>query len=246
VAYALKANSANALDAPDGDPTNAVFVNNNGNVGVGTTNPSQTLEVVGAIKSRNASSVYKDRAALLYNSKTGHLSLGPESGTGLDGATILLAGPSDTSTGVPGGISFITPHGGPSRRAMIITDSGNVGIGTSGPTEKLVVVGNIFASGSITPGSSRELKENIADLSLQEAVAAFENLKAVKFNYKADEKKDLHIGFIAEEVPELLATPDRKGVNSMDVVAVLTKVMQEQQKEIAALREEVNVLKQQQ
>jgi len=75
---------------------------------------------------------------------------------------------------------------------------------------------------------------------------ALDNLNAVKYTYKADEQKDLHIGFIAEEVPELLATPDRKGVNPMDVIAVLTKVMQGQQKEIAALREEVNALKQQQ
>ena len=35
-------------------------------------------------------------------------------------------------------------------------------------------------------------------------------------------------GFIAEEVPELISTKDRKGLSSMDIVAVLTKVVQEQ------------------
>ncbi len=38
------------------------------------------------------------------------------------------------------------------------------------------------------------------------------------------------MGFIAEDVPDLIATKDRKGLSPMDIVAVLTKVVQEQQK----------------
>jgi len=123
--------------------------------------------------------------------------------------------------------------------------NGNLGIATTTPTEKLFVQGNIRATGSITPGSSRESKENIAALSLQEAASALASLNPIKFNYKTNDPKDLHVGFIAEEVPELLTTPDRKGVDPMDVIAVLAKVVQNQQKELAALREEVKALKQQ-
>ncbi|MFN8453923.1 MAG: hypothetical protein U0401_04495 [Anaerolineae bacterium] len=43
--YALHSSSSLALHAPDGSPTNAVYVDNNGNVGVGTTSPSEKLEV---------------------------------------------------------------------------------------------------------------------------------------------------------------------------------------------------------
>ena len=39
-----------------------------------------------------------------------------------------------------------------------------------------------------------------------------------------------HVGFIAEDVPELVTTKDRKGLSPVDIVAVLTKVVQEQQK----------------
>ncbi|MDO8281071.1 MAG: hypothetical protein Q7U10_00350, partial [Thermodesulfovibrionia bacterium] len=46
---------------------------------------------------------------------------------------------------------------------------------------------------------------------------------------KADDK-DGHLGFIAEDVPDMLATYDRKSLDPMDIVAVLTKVVQEQQK----------------
>jgi hypothetical protein len=80
-----------------------------------------------------------------------------------------------------------------------------------------------------TSVSSREAKENIKDLTTDEAIDALVGLKPVKFNYKA-EKEEEYVGFIAEEVPELVATKDRKSMSSMDVVAVLTKVVQEQQK----------------
>lgn len=53
----------------------------------------------------------------------------------------------------------------------------------------------------------------------------------MKFTYKAD-KTDPSVGFIAEEVPDLAATKDRKTLGPMDIVAVLTRVVQEQQKTI--------------
>jgi hypothetical protein len=121
--------------------------------------------------------------------------------------------------------------------------SGEVGIGTNDPSEMLYVVGNIYATGTITPGSSRELKENIRGLTADEAINTLENLYPQKFYYKAD-KEDEHVGFIAEDVPDLVSTKDRKGVAPMDVVAVLTKVVQEQQKTISELSNKVNVLEQ--
>ena len=83
--------------------------------------------------------------------------------------------------------------------------------------------------GTWNDASSREYKENIKNLTTDEAVEALEGLTPVKFNYKLhkDEKK---LGFIAEDVPELVATNSRKNLSTMDIVAVLTKVVQEQQK----------------
>jgi len=45
------------------------------------------------------------------------------------------------------------------------------------------------------------------------------------------------------DVPDLIATKDKKGLSPMDIVAVLTKVVQEQQKTISTLRDELNELK---
>ena len=104
-------------------------------------------------------------------------------------------------------------------------------------------MGNIRTSGSITEGSSRELKESISDLATSEALRAFNKLTPVKYNYKAEASKNLHVGFIAEDVPELLATPDRKGLRAMDIVAVLTKVLQEQQNRVSQLEKELSEIK---
>jgi hypothetical protein len=124
----------------------------------------------------------------------------------------------------------------------VFAPDGDVGIGIQNPTEKLYVVGNIYATGSITPGSSRELKENIRALPIDEAVKALNNLNPQKYYYKADREEE-HVGFISEDVPELVATNDRKGVDPMDVVAVLTKVTQEQQKTINKMAREIKELK---
>ena len=90
--------------------------------------------------------------------------------------------------------------------------------------------------------SSRAYKENIRSLSVDEAMETLKELSPVKFSYKTD-SRETHVGFIAEEVPALVATGDKKGMSPMDVVAVLTKVVQEQQKTISALSEELKELK---
>ena len=101
----------------------------------------------------------------------------------------------------------------------------------------------LTAGGTWTNASSRSLKENIADLSLQQALGAFTHLNPVTYNYKAD-KEEKHVGFIAEEVPDLVSTKDQKGLSPMDIVAVLTKVVQNQQAERQWLKTKMEALEQ--
>jgi hypothetical protein len=98
------------------------------------------------------------------------------------------------------------------------------------------------SGGVWTDASSRNLKENINALTSEQALDALEGLQPVTYNYKAD-KEEGHVGFIAEDVPDLVASKDRKGMSPMDVVAVLTKVLQEQQQTIDDLRQEITELK---
>jgi cytoskeletal protein CcmA (bactofilin family) len=112
----------------------------------------------------------------------------------------------------------------------------------AGPSTPFYIRGDGQVFGQFAQSSSKELKENIGLLCLQEAAQILAGLNPVKFNYKTDSDQHQNIGFIAEDVPELLATSDRKGVSIMDIVGVLTKVLQEQQKTILELAEKVKSL----
>jgi len=129
---------------------------------------------------------------------------------------------------------------------LVIDYSGNVAFGNFTPTFPLhMASGARCTTGGVwTNASSRELKENIKELSSSDALLAFNKLNPVTFNYKVD-SQDKHVGFIAEDVPDLVATQDKKALSPMDIVALLTKVVQEQQKTIAELNEKVNRLQQQ-
>jgi hypothetical protein len=89
----------------------------------------------------------------------------------------------------------------------------------------------------------QENTKRISNLSLQEATETLEGLNPIKFHYKAEQEKDLHLGFIAEDALELVATTDRKGLSAMDIVAVLTKVVQQQQAALKEQQAEIAALK---
>ncbi len=126
--------------------------------------------------------------------------------------------------------------GSSGKDVLTLTSGGNIGMGTTNPMYPLVMQSgaHVTDGGVWTNASSRDYKENISTLSSEEAISALAQLNPVKYNYKV-EKDEEYVGFIAEDVPGLVATKDRKSLSSMDIVAVLTKVVQEQQKKIAEL-----------
>ncbi len=91
--------------------------------------------------------------------------------------------------------------------------------------------GNVTAT-SFTNASSRSLKDNIVDLDSRKAQDALRQLTPVEFVYKDDPTADHRVGFIAEDVPEIIAEADRKSVPIMDVVALVTRVVKDQQQTI--------------
>jgi hypothetical protein len=73
------------------------------------------------------------------------------------------------------------------------------------------------------------------------AADALAGLEPVTFAYR-DVPGDGRVGFIAEDVPELVATPGRQTLSALEIVAVLTKVVQDQQKAIAELTARLGAL----
>jgi len=74
-------------------------------------------------------------------------------------------------------------------------------------------------------------------LTASEALNTLDELTPVRYNYKV-EKDEEYIGFIAEDVPDLVAMSNRKGLSPMDITAVLTKVVKEQKNQIEGLKNE--------
>ena len=107
--------------------------------------------------------------------------------------------------------------------------------------------GMIYSNGT-SQLSSRSLKDNITNLSEDNALAAFTKLQPVLFNYKNTTNQQA--GFIAEDVPDVIAAPDHKSINPLEVTALLTSVVKTQQKQletqekqIQEMRREIEALK---
>jgi SH3-like domain-containing protein len=178
-------------------------------IGIGTTAPKQRLEVNGSIQIHERNSSVAGLMITQSSGETGY----------------IMHNRASTLTIGAGSVDRIT-----------IDRDGNVGVGVARPAHPLEMASGAHAtSGGVwTNSSSRDRKENISELSVEDALAALAKLQPVQFNYKNDAQES-YVGFIAEDVPELVATSDRKGLSAMDVVAVLTRVIQEQQQRIEEL-----------
>jgi len=125
---------------------------------------------------------------------------------------------------------------------ITIKGNGYVGIGTQTPSYPLHMAGGAYTNGSIwVDASSRDYKEDIEALNSEDALKALGELKPVRYAFKTD-RAEKHVGFLAEEVPELVSMKDRKGLSPMDIVAVLTKVVQEQQETVQKQQAVINTL----
>jgi len=131
--------------------TNALFVGASTNrVGIRTSSPASTLTVSDGTDS--GLTPFGGTDLFLNSSGDNYLQFG--SGTSSSAAIYF----GDSADGDVGGIIYAHASDAMSFRTnaaehMRITSSGNVGIGTSSPSEKLDVTGNVTISGSLSKGS---------------------------------------------------------------------------------------------
>ena len=120
-------------------------------------------------------------------------------------------------------------------------------IGKNASDTTMKLNGSITATGEIGSTSDVRLKKDIVDLS--GALDKVNKLHGVTFKWKADPKERDVIGFIAQEVeevvPELIREDDRGylTVNYLGSTALLVEAVKEQQKMIEQLQYEVANLK---
>ena len=100
---------------------------------------------------------------------------------------------------------------------------------------------HVTIAGIFTNGSTRKSKERIKELEAEAALEAFDKLSPVTY-YGKNQDDEQYVGFIADDVPELVAMNDRSGIAAIEIAALLTKVVQEQRETIATLVERVESL----
>ena len=195
---------------------NSQIYDDGNQIGIGTTSPKQRLEVNGSIQIHEQNSSV---AGLMITQSSGDMGY-------------IMHNRASTLTIGAGSIDRIT-----------IDRDGNVGMGVSRPDHPLEMASgaHVTAGGVWTNSSSRDKKENIEFLQADAATSALMSLQPVLFNYR-NEVDEEYVGFIAEDVPDLVAVGDREALSSMDIVAVLTKVVQEQQKKIKELEQRLDAM----
>ncbi|MGI9350905.1 MAG: tail fiber domain-containing protein, partial [Rhizobiaceae bacterium] len=97
-------------------------------------------------------------------------------------------------------------------------------------------------AGVWTDASSRANKIDIHNLSAVAAVETIKNLEPVTYKGKQDESKESYVGFIAEDVPDLVAMNNRKGIAAIEIAAVLTTVVKMHQETIENQRNHIESL----
>jgi Chaperone of endosialidase len=102
--------------------------------------------------------------------------------------------------------------------------------------------GNCVYTGSMSKASSIALKENIRSLTANEASHILNNLEPVQYTRKAAPDERPSLGFIAEHVPSAVASADGKAIVPDEIVAVLTRVVKDQQQVIEKLERKVSAL----
>jgi hypothetical protein len=136
---------------------------------------------------------------------------------------------------------------------IIIKENGFIGMGTSNPTVRLQVAGDIIAN-SIAGSSDTRFKTNI--LPIENPLHKVLQLRGVTFDWKTKEfpnrmfSENRALGFIAQEVeqviPEVVQTENNsegfKSVQYDKVVALLVEAVKEQQKQIEQLQQKVKEL----
>lgn len=224
--------------------SDSLIIRANGNIGFGTAFPQELMHV-----QKNAIPAVAENLARfsISDDSVGRLTFGNNSATngifhpriqGLvtsQATALSLEGIIANDIGANPAISFNAARsagGGLATRPLVAYRN-------NGVIKVLVSANGDVTATSFSPSSSRAIKKQIALLDSDTAREALQQLLPVEYVYKADLSGEKRLGFIAEDVPELVANTDRKSVPIMDVVALVTRVVKDQQDRIDSQSQEL-------
>lgn len=222
-------------------------LNTNGNVGIQTDAPTNALTVNGVAEIRKVGT----RSSIYFTSLTtdaGYIRHIVNNNSAE--MRFVVSDDVDANSAIDY-FTFGGETGNVFTEIMRINGARNVGIGTTTPSQRLHVVGNILASGTITSSDSRYKKNS---QTLTNSTALLQQLHPVQYYFKEgfvegqfDER--LHFGLLAQELEQQLPNlvyedqEGYKGINYTELIPILIQSNQEQQ---ALIDQQQQLLEQQQ
>ena len=238
-------------------------IDNGGDLGIGDLTPNARLHVS---KGTSGSSYHGNSAIVVEDDVAAYIQF-----TNPSASEAGFLSSTDLTTQRSGLIfradSSVQIRAGGNLTKMHIDASGNVGIGTTSPSKKLHVVGDICATGTIGACSDIRYKKDF--LPLQHALEKVNHLQALYYYWDTEKFDSLgftdqrQMGVIAQEVekdfPEIVMTDDQgyKAVDYSRLSVVLLAALKEQQVlidaqekrfqameiQLALLKEEIQMMK---
>ena len=216
------------------------------NVGIGTTAPTHTLEVYSEMATTAQMAMITDgtdAAFSLNNTASGGEEYWIDSGSGAAGVGAGNFAIYDRTKGLT---------------RLVVTQAGNVGIGTTSPDNPLSVMGSADKTGGGSWGSFSDGRLKNLNGSFSSGLSQVLKIHPVRYRYKADNPlgirdTDEHIGVVAQEVRQVIpeaVTENSKGyllVNNDPIIWSMLNAIKEQQREIqqqqAALRTQATAIR---
>jgi hypothetical protein len=235
-----------------GAPTSSVDVSATGAVGIGDASPGKALDVV-----RTGSDSASNQAAVRVRTTSTTTGFGPAlylDSTSMTSGRVWSLFPSGSNDLVGTTGSFNIFDGTASAARLTITPAGNVGIGTTAPSDLLSVNGNASKPGGGSWSNFSDLRLKTIKGRFTTGLQAVMQLQPLRYEYKRDNALGLksfgeHVGFGAQQVQKVIpeaVTANDQGyllVNNDPIIWTMLNAIKEQQKEIEQLKAEVSRLR---